>query len=734
MPPYLAEIPYGFKNLWEITVSALTFEPPQIIAENITEVNLNGATVTTQQLITLYDWNRDLCAVHLTGGDPYLVTLTGYHREGNISFRLFLQAGGGGGGSSDHRLLTHRSDSDQHPISAITGLSAALNTKYELPSGGIPATDLASAVQTNLGKANTALQPSALNDYRTAAAQNTIDASKLDVFQGTTHSGKLMTVNSSGNVVPGIKFDPDSKTANMTQSVGIDSNGKLYTEPGGGGGGGADGVGIVSITYARTDASGGNVYTVLLSDGTSYEITAPKGAAGSDGESAYAAAVEGGYAGTEAEFNSDMANMPTITDFFIQTATSANMFNKDDSGIIADLMLTSGGGQREQTGSSVTHILPVVYGVSYTYPFDSSFYGVNHTVQYFADASATQCYDTQTDGTVSDGLLTFTATHTGFIRVNFTTRTLDSMMFCRTDQYPDSYQPYGGETLISAPSLNPLYGKKISIDGDSIARGTGNNDVGYGEIIAARNNMVVENKASGGGTIVNVTGHHCISTSAITLAADSDYYIVEGGINDTDANYNIPAGTISEGYSATLDTSTFAGAFETMLKGMITTFAGKKIGYIIPHYITPEFSDGGFLDPPATTFYDIAKRCCAKWGVPCLDLSKVVPTLAYIQSLKTAYTSNADGWHPTDAGYKKFYCDKIEAWLAALNFCDGTTNDYDDLTNKPKINSVTLSGNKSLSDIGAVAAPANPTTGQFLKWDGTAWVASGLPVYDGSVI
>ena len=64
----------------------------------------------------------------------------------------------------------------------------------------------------------------------------------------------------------------------------------------------------------------------------------------------------------------------------------------------------------------------------------------------------------------------------------------------------------------------------------------------------------------------------------------------------------------------------------------------------------------------------------------------------------------------------------------------GESGSYSDLTNKPKINSVTLSGNKSLADIGAIAAPANPTTGQFLQYNGTAWVAASLPVYDGSVI
>ena len=52
---------------------------------------------------------------------------------------------------------------------------------------------------------------------------------------------------------------------------------------GGGSGGGKDGTGIESITYKGEDESGGNMYTVLLTDGTSYDITAPKGAAGVDG-------------------------------------------------------------------------------------------------------------------------------------------------------------------------------------------------------------------------------------------------------------------------------------------------------------------------------------------------------------------------------------------------------------------------------------------------------------------
>ena len=51
------------------------------------------------------------------------------------------------------------------------------------------------------------------------------------------------------------------------------------------GGKGPEGTGIESITYAGQDAEGGNMYTVLLTDGTSYVITAPKGEAGAGGTS-----------------------------------------------------------------------------------------------------------------------------------------------------------------------------------------------------------------------------------------------------------------------------------------------------------------------------------------------------------------------------------------------------------------------------------------------------------------
>ena len=77
--------------------------------------------------------------------------------------------------------------------------ASSVAAKYTKPSTGIPESDLASAVQTSLGKADTALQ-----------------------------SVPLATSSAIGGV------KPVAKTDDMTQSVGVDVNGALFTAPSGG--------------------------------------------------------------------------------------------------------------------------------------------------------------------------------------------------------------------------------------------------------------------------------------------------------------------------------------------------------------------------------------------------------------------------------------------------------------------------------------------------------------------
>lgn len=66
----------------------------------------------------------------------------------------------------------------------VSGWGFTKNTgTYSKPTGGIPKTDLAPAVQTSLGKADSALQ-TVPSTYRTASAQDTIDSGKVDKVTG----------------------------------------------------------------------------------------------------------------------------------------------------------------------------------------------------------------------------------------------------------------------------------------------------------------------------------------------------------------------------------------------------------------------------------------------------------------------------------------------------------------------------------------------------------------------
>lgn len=203
---------------------------------------------------------------------------------------------------------------------------------------------------------------------------------------------------------------------------------------------------------------------------------------------------------------------------------------------------------------------------------------------------------------------------------------------------------------------NPLTGKILSVNGDSICAGE-RYAGGYAGIIGTDNGMTVQNIAVSGGTIANVSGHHCISGTISDMRSDADYVILEGGINDS--SEGVTLGAISSGYNATLDTSTFAGAFETMLKAALNRFPTAKIGYIFVH----KTNFGSFKSTDgANSYYGIAKAACEKWGVPYCDLNVLAPPIPFVDSL----LSYSDGVHPTEDGYRLFYVPKITAWMKTL--------------------------------------------------------------------
>ena len=147
------------------------------------------------------------------------------------------------------------------------------------------------------------------------------------------------------------------------------------------------------------------------------------------------------------------------------------------------------------------------------------------------------------------------------------------------------------------------------------------------------------------------------------LSVSADYILIEGGVND--ASLGVTLGSLSSGYIATLDDTTFYGALEAIFKTLTTKYVGKKYGFIIPHRMTSGMYPNG-------NYYNAIMECADKWGVSVLDLTKSVPpfnnfrnTDAY-DTIRNTYTTEGDGWHPTELCYNKYYVPQIESWLKTL--------------------------------------------------------------------
>lgn len=140
----------------------------------------------------------------ITGGHTMTVTDKDHPSGQSIN----IMDGSGGSGTSDYDDLTDKPSINGTTLSGNkTAEELGLGT-YSKPSGGIPKTDLESAVKTSLGKADSALQ-SVPSTYRTATAQDAIDAAQdaeIDEIQATevivvniaSYSGSQVRVPASG--------------------------------------------------------------------------------------------------------------------------------------------------------------------------------------------------------------------------------------------------------------------------------------------------------------------------------------------------------------------------------------------------------------------------------------------------------------------------------------------------------------------------------------------------------
>lgn len=245
------------------------------------------------------------------GSDGYSPTvtveaITGGHRvtitdaEGDHVFDVMDGQGGGGGAVSSVNGQTGDVILDADGVGALPDDTTAADLgAYVKPAGGIPKTDLASAVQTSLGKADTALQQhQSLSAYRTAAAQDVIDAGKADKITEVT----ILTAGA------------------VTQALDA---GKIYHFTGA----------LTALTVTATDPTVGKYQFDFISGSTAPTLTVPASWVMPDNflvepSARYSLSIQNGYCSLEKWSDSHSS--------FIYLDSTAGDFVMNSSGIKSD--------------------------------------------------------------------------------------------------------------------------------------------------------------------------------------------------------------------------------------------------------------------------------------------------------------------------------------------------------------------------------------------------------------
>ena len=217
-------------------------------------------------------------------------------------------------------------------------------------------------------------------------------------------------------------------------------------------------------------------------------------------------------------------------------------------------------------------------------------------------------------------------------------------------------------TYTGGDTVNPYKGKTIVAFGDSVFAGWGWKE-GTGIIQPLKEkypDATWINKAESGANmaVTSSPAHTPIVNQITSYTGAADAIILDGGVNDK--NNGISIGSITAGYDATYDTSTFCGALESSLQYIMDRYPLAVRLYIIPHSFG---KDNSFLD----SIYEKAIEICKKWNMPYLDM-RVYSQIAMTSANKDKYTYNpnskkGDGVHPNETWYRTFYCPVIDQAL-----------------------------------------------------------------------
>lgn len=192
-----------------------------------------------------------------------------------------------------------------------------------------------------------------------------------------------------------------------------------------------------------------------------------------------------------------------------------------------------------------------------------------------------------------------------------------------------------------------LNNKKIGFLGDSITYGLSATKP-YPTVIQENTGCISINYGISGNSIAKAGSNGqenaqnnpmCVRYNA--MAIDLDYILIFGGTNDY--AYQIPIGE-----SNSTDITTFNGALNTLIKGLIERYPGKPILFLTPLHRVLDHENGIKFNE----YVEAIIQRTSYYSIPYFNLTDRSTIDSLIDTINNMYYANQDRLHPNDEGHK----------------------------------------------------------------------------------
>ena len=211
-----------------------------------------------------------------------------------------------------------------------------------------------------------------------------------------------------------------------------------------------------------------------------------------------------------------------------------------------------------------------------------------------------------------------------------------------------------------------LKGKRILAFGDSIMHGSGNNDEGIADMIAAKYAMTALDYSVPGASFADRSERSRISNQirvAYNDQAQADIILLNGGTNDMG---HMPFGETAAGFDMSeVEENSFSGGMQKALWMLKACWKDTPIIYTRVHNMDL------FEDRIERQYGDRALDIMEKWGIPSVDLYNGTTMNTENKAICDRYTfvderygNEHDSIHPNALGYAKFYLPPISKAVA----------------------------------------------------------------------